>query len=137
MQKVKYFIPEWNFVPASWPRVETFIPGWNIFFPYNRNFSFIPWWEQNSIYIYRVEILFKFSTGDETFHIIVKNFNSVNGVEISSHDEKSPYNQPLTMQTKIQIKPKQKLIHVEFVMKCKCTFSLEDPWWPSFIKIAF
>ena len=26
MQKVKYFIP------ASWPSVETFIPGWNIFF---------------------------------------------------------------------------------------------------------
>ena len=84
MQKNKYFIPGSNFIPASWPRVETFIPGLSIvFFPYNRNFSFVPGWTRKIPFIQKI--------------IFIKTFNSVNRVEISSGGEKFPYNPPLNL----------------------------------------
>ena len=74
------------------PRFETFILGWNIIFlQYNRNFSFIPGLKQKISFIQKIIFIktkiFKFSSGDETSHAIVK---------ILSRDEKSPYNLPLT-----------------------------------------
>ena len=60
------------------------------FSPYNRNFSFIPGLKQKNHFIQKIIFIkikiFKFSSRDETSHIIVK---------ILSQDEKSPYNLPL------------------------------------------
>ena len=76
-------------------------PGWNFhpgmkhhFSSCNRNFSFISGLKQKIPSIQKIILIkikiFKFSSGDETSHIILK---------ILSQDEKSPYNLPLDLIT--------------------------------------
>ena len=64
------------------------------FSPYNRNFSSIPGLKQKIPFIQKIIFIkikiFKFSSGDETSHIIVK---------MLSWDKKSPYNLSLDLIT--------------------------------------
>ena len=88
--------PGWNSIPASWTRLETLIPRWNIIFLHIIVTLVSSWDENKKFHLFSTSwSFFKMFILGWKFPYNRQNFNSANQVETLSWDEKSPYNQLL------------------------------------------